>query len=106
MQNITVKCIVEQKDQIKLENSNGPFNLSNRSTTEFEMTKVDEQDSQLNQLKENLRINKSGDMSIDESLILNDLRHIFEISTSSEFIISKPLKSKLIQIYHLIISFL
>jgi len=35
-------------------------------------------------------------MSVDESLVLNDIRNIFEISTSSsnasEFIISKPLK--------------
>ena len=35
------------------------------------------------------------DMSVDDSLVLNDIRNIFETSTSSsEFIITKPLKSE------------
>lgn len=85
--------IGEQKESIKTNNS---FNESNKSINEFDMN-ADESlrfnDSQINQLKVNLS-NKSTeiDMSVDDSSVLNDIRNIFEIS--SEFIISRPLKSK------------
>lgn len=38
---------------------------------------------------------KSVDMSVDDSMILNDIRNIFETSasTTTEFVISKPIQS-------------
>ena len=54
-------------------------------------------DSQAIQAKANLSVKSSHeiDMSVDDSLVLNDIRNIFETSTSSsEFIITKPLKSE------------
>ena len=54
-------------------------------------------DSVAAQAKANLSIKSSHevDMSVDDSLVLNDIRNIFETSTSSsEFMITKPLKSE------------
>lgn len=85
----------QRKDQSLL-------NESSKSTTEIEMN-ADESlrlnDSQtIHQFKVNTSTKSNEvDMSVDESLVLNDIRNIFETSTSSasEFIITKPLKSKL-----------
>lgn len=60
-------------------------------------------DSQANLAKVNLSTKSSHevDMSVDDSLVLNDIRNIFETSTSSsEFLITKPLKSECLLACH------